>query len=63
MLGFCETCRDMVQHHVKDKNMTKDIKGRNIEYMGKVAFCEECKNEIFVSDIRDHNLEMLDKSL
>lgn len=62
MLGFCETCRDMVQCHVKDKQMIKNIRGKDIEYMGKVAFCNECKNEIFVPEIRDYNLEMLDKS-
>lgn len=61
MLGFCEKCRDMVEYYIEEERMTKDIKGKEIKYAGKVAFCDECKNEIFVAEIRDHNLRMLDE--
>ena len=30
--------------------------------MGKTAYCDLCENEIFISDIRDYNLKMLDKA-
>lgn len=60
MLGFCEKCRDMVEYHIKEEKMTKNIKGNEIEYIGKLAFCNECDSEIFVADIRDYNLKMLD---
>jgi uncharacterized phage-associated protein len=38
----------------------KDIKGKVIKYVAKVAYCEECESEIFVSEIRDFNLKELD---
>jgi putative zinc finger/helix-turn-helix YgiT family protein len=62
MLGFCESCRDMVEYFVKDIKKQKDIKGKSIEYIGKEGYCNECGSEIFISDIRDHNLAMLDKA-
>ena len=33
-----------------------------IKYIGKEAYCSECGSEMFVSDIRDYNLAMLDKA-
>ncbi len=60
MLGFCEKCHDMVKYYIVEKKMEKNIKGKEIEYIGKVAVCDECKTEIFVADIRDYNLRMLD---
>ncbi|PKM79247.1 MAG: hypothetical protein CVU88_06785 [Firmicutes bacterium HGW-Firmicutes-13] len=62
MLGFCEKCHEMVEYSIKEEKKSKNIKGKNIEYIGKEAYCEECQSEIFVSEIRDYNLEMLDKA-
>ena len=62
MLAFCEKCRDVVEYTVREENMKKYIKGNEIEYLGKVAFCNECGEEIFVADIRDYNLQMLDRA-
>jgi len=60
MKGFCENCRDTVDYQVKIIDKEKEIKGKTIEYVGKIAYCEECKSEIFVSNIRDYNLKELD---
>ena len=62
MLGFCEKCHDMVEYYIREKKMTKNIKGKEIEYIGKVAICSECGSEIFVANIRDYNLKMLDNA-
>lgn len=62
MLGFCEECRDMVEYYVEEKVMTKNIKGKEIKYKGKVAYCDECESEIFVAEIRDYNLMKLDEA-
>ena len=60
MKGFCEKCRDMVEYYVKTVDKEKEIKGRKLKYVGKVAYCDECKEEIFVPEIRDYNLRALD---
>lgn len=60
MKGFCEKCRDTIDYHVKMVDMEKEIKGKNIKYVGKVAYCYECDEEIFVPEIRDYNLRELD---
>lgn len=60
MKGFCEKCRDMVEYYVKTVDKEKEIKGRKLKYVGKVAYCDECEEEIFVPEIRDYNLRALD---
>ncbi|MEG6615014.1 type II toxin-antitoxin system antitoxin SocA domain-containing protein [Peptococcaceae bacterium 1198_IL3148] len=62
MLGFCENCHEMAEYSIKNIPKQKSIKGKNIEYMGKEAYCNECGSEMFVADIRDYNLTMLDKA-
>ncbi|WP_313126077.1 type II toxin-antitoxin system antitoxin SocA domain-containing protein [Proteiniclasticum ruminis] len=60
MKGFCENCRDTVEYNVKMVDKEKEIKGKVIQYIGKAAYCDECKEEIFVPEIRDYNLKELD---
>ncbi|SMP57043.1 type II toxin-antitoxin system antitoxin SocA domain-containing protein [Anoxynatronum buryatiense] len=60
MKGYCENCRDMVDYSIKTVNKEKTIKGKTIRYVGKEAYCEECKEEILVAEIRDYNLMQLD---
>lgn len=62
MTGFCEKCRDVVEYTVREGEKTKCIKGKEIRYTGKEAYCRECGDEIFVAEIRDYNLQMLDKA-
>jgi len=59
-MKFCENCRDIVEFSVREEAITKVIKGKEITYKAKVAFCNECGEEIFVGEIRDLNLKMLD---
>ncbi|MFX0560648.1 type II TA system antitoxin MqsA family protein [Tepidibacillus infernus] len=62
MVGFCERCHEMVDYSIKEEKKQKNIKGKIVEYIGKEAYCNKCGSEIFVSEIRDHNLAMLDKT-
>ncbi|EES91584.1 MULTISPECIES: type II toxin-antitoxin system antitoxin SocA domain-containing protein [Clostridium] len=62
MLGFCEKCHDMIEYSIKEVDKNKSIKSKNIKYKGKEAYCNECGEMIFVSDIRDYNLKMLDEA-
>ena len=63
MKEFCENCRDMVDYSVKEFNKEKAIKGKTIRYVAKEAYCDECKEEIFVAEIRDYNLVQLENAL
>ena len=60
MKGFCEKCRDTVHYNVKMIDKKKEIKGKMIQYVGKEVYCVECKEEIFVPEVRDYNLRELD---
>lgn len=60
MKGFCEKCRDTVEYYVKTIDKEKEIRGKRFNYVGKAAYCNECREEIFVPEIRDYNLRELD---
>lgn len=60
MKAFCEECRDYVDYTIKENDKIKDVKGKGIEFKEKLAYCSECKSELFVSEIRDENLIALD---
>lgn len=62
MLGFCEKCHDMIEYSIIEVDKTKCIKGKDVKYKGKEAYCTECGEQIFVSEIRDYNLMMLDNA-
>lgn len=62
MKGFCEECRDYVDFTIKEVKKNKEIRGKSIDYTAKTAFCSECNSEIFVSELRDENLESLDRN-
>jgi uncharacterized phage-associated protein len=59
--AFCEECRDFVEYEIRNEIMIKSIKGKDYKYSGKVAYCEECKNEIHVAELRDYNLNELNE--
>lgn len=60
MMGFCEKCHDMLEYTVGEGKKTKNIKGKEISYTSKEAYCSQCGDEIFVAEVRDYNLQMLD---
>lgn len=62
MMGFCEKCHDMVEYSVKEEKKVKNIKGKEVEYIGREAYCAECGTPMFIAEIRDYNLSMLDKA-
>jgi uncharacterized phage-associated protein len=58
--GFCEKCRDVVEYRVKMIEKEKMIKGRLVKYTARGAYCDICKEEVFVHELRDYNLKALD---
>lgn len=59
-MDFCENCHDIREFSIKEEAITKVIEGREITYNEKIAFCNKCGEEIFVDEIRDQNLKLLD---
>lgn len=56
---FCEECRKDVNFTIIDKQMIATIKGETYNYMGKIAYCIDCKSEIYVNEVNDFNLKAL----
>jgi len=58
-LAFCEYCMNENEYKVYEVNETSNLKDEEISYTAKEAICNNCGNEIFVSDICDYNLKIL----
>ena len=58
-LAFCEYCMNENEYKVHKENKTSILKDEETNYMAKEAICNNCGNEIFVSDICDYNLKTL----
>ncbi|HEX9027435.1 MAG TPA: type II TA system antitoxin MqsA family protein [Clostridium sp.] len=58
-LVFCEYCMNENEYKVHKENKTSTLKDEEISYMVKEAVCNNCGNEVFVSDICDYNLKNL----
>ncbi|MBU3110994.1 type II toxin-antitoxin system antitoxin SocA domain-containing protein [Clostridium lacusfryxellense] len=56
---FCEYCRKDVGYTQKEEYMSAELKGETYSYSGKTATCDECSNEIYVSEVNDYNLIQL----
>lgn len=56
---FCEFCLDDVNYTIKIKEEIDTIRGKEIKYMKKEAFCEECGNYVYIHELNDENLKSL----
>lgn len=61
MRAFCEECHENQTFITKDVEITRVIKGREIRFNGKEAYCSVCNNPVHVPEIRDYNLQQLDQ--
>ncbi len=57
--AFCYECRNDVAYTVKEVSMVGKLKGNEYSYNGRVGYCEDCKAEVYIPEIDDHNLKVL----
>ncbi len=54
---YCYFCDKDVPIELQEKDVNMTIKGTNITYHAKVAYCEECKNEVYVPELDGENIK------
>lgn len=54
MKKYCPYCKKEVKYNIKEK-IVKTFKGVEIDAMEKVAYCNECKNELYVNELEKEN--------
>jgi len=52
---YCEKCDDFVKYEVKNKEETYTVKGEEIKIDAKVAYCKNCRKEIFYEELDKEN--------
>lgn len=56
MKTFCPECRKEVLYQVKELVEKKSVRGLEFEYSIERAYCNDCINEILISQLSDRNL-------
>lgn len=58
-IDFCEVCLDDRHYLIKEEEKIDNIRGKEIKYMRKTAYCTECNSPIYIAEINDENLDRL----
>ena len=58
MKVYCPYCKKEVSYGINGKTL-KSYKGIEIDVEEKIAFCNECKNDLYVNDIEEENNKMI----
>lgn len=53
---YCEHCDTRVTYSIKDEFEKDHLKGFDIEYIAKYAYCNICNEEIYIEAIDDINI-------
>lgn len=53
---YCVSCDKHVSYTVKEEVVKEKIKGIEFEYLAKLAYCDECGEEIYVVELSDENI-------
>lgn len=54
---FCPECRQDVTYTIKTITIIQPFRGDEYTFEGKVAYCDNCGEELYFGDINDYNLE------
>ena len=57
---FCPECRKDVEYQIKELAEKKEVHGLEFEYTAERAYCNECESEIFIPELHDQNLKIID---
>ncbi|OIQ11567.1 type II toxin-antitoxin system antitoxin SocA domain-containing protein [Neomoorella thermoacetica] len=57
MKRYCYYCDKEVEYNVIEKEIELEIKGVKVKYPAKIAYCNECGNEIDVPALDDENIQ------
>lgn len=58
-IDFCETCMDDTEYRIEEKIVIEKVRGKNIEYTKKEAYCKKCNSLMFIHKLNDENLNSL----
>ncbi len=56
---FCENCRKDITYKIESIIIENSLKGKNYNFKGEKAICDECDNEVYVASLEDLNLKKL----
>lgn len=58
-IDFCEVCLDDKYYVIKAFEKIDYVREKEIKYVYKQAYCNECNSPMYIAKINDENLESL----
>lgn len=55
--AICTNCRKFVDYNIREIDDVWQIKGEDVTYKKKLAFCKECGEQVWVAEFDDYNAE------
>lgn len=54
---YCYNCDKEVNVKIEEKEVDMEVKGTKFVFLGEIAYCSECNEEIYISKINDENIK------
>jgi putative zinc finger/helix-turn-helix YgiT family protein len=58
---ICPVCKKYVNYTEEEVLIIEEIKGIEVEVMGSEAHCAECGDEVYVGEVEDRNIDLINK--
>ncbi|KXG78866.1 MAG: hypothetical protein PWP45_610 [Tepidanaerobacteraceae bacterium] len=57
MKRYCYYCDEDVEYTVREEEISDNIRGIEINFIGQIAYCNKCGNEIYIPELDDENIK------
>ena len=58
---LCGFCVELVDYDIKERPAIKQIRNKDYHYNELIAYCKECRKEIYVGKVIDENIDRINK--
>lgn len=60
-MSYCYECDNEQEIRIEECIIETTIKGKTFEYSATIAYCNECNEEVYISELNDANVEAANK--
>lgn len=54
---YCYNCDDFVNINIREEQQYINIKGCDINFLAKIAYCDCCNEKVYIFDLEDKIIE------
>ncbi|WP_140417744.1 hypothetical protein [Desulfosporosinus sp. FKA] len=61
MKEYCYNCDADVEYSIKEVMIETDMKDAVFSYLARIAYCNDCGEEIYIAGLSDENIKTANK--